>query len=50
MDKIEELRESLVLNDVAEEEIKDKFDKIIIFKIIFRKVAKFFKFNRIYDP
>ena len=28
MDKIEELRESLVLNDVAEEEIKDKFDKI----------------------
>ena len=28
MDKIEELRKSLVLNDVAEEEIKDKFDKI----------------------
>ena len=28
MDKIEELRESLVLNDVDEEEIKDKFDKI----------------------
>ena len=28
MDKIEELRKSLVLNDVAEEEIKDKCDKI----------------------
>ena len=28
MDKIEELRKSLVLNDAAEEEIKDKFDKI----------------------
>ena len=28
MDKIEELRKSLVLNDVAEEEIKEKFDKI----------------------